>query len=158
MAWHRMAWHTYKRPPPVLMLKELERPKPAMLCYPASRVFAAAVAPVLSCLVLHRLYSIFALLSRQADTCIRKMCKLQLEARLSIWSASGWVMVVVVEQCAVQCSAVQCSAPCLLISRRAMVFMDSCRCKLRARTPILHSTNSTRPLSRSSPPNLCTLP
>jgi hypothetical protein len=29
------------------MLKELERPKPAMLCYPASRVFAAAVAPVL---------------------------------------------------------------------------------------------------------------
>ena len=39
-----------------------------------------------------------------------------------------------------------------------MVFMDSCRCKLRARTPILHSTNSTRPLLRSSRPKLLHTP
>ena len=63
--------------------------------------------------------------------------------------------VVVVEQRAV---FRVCSGQCLLISRRAMVFMDSCRCKLRARTPILHSTNSTRPLLRSSRPKLLHTP
>lgn len=49
----------------MLMLKELERPKPAMLYYLASRGFSAALGPVFPCPVLHRLYSIFAaLLSR----------------------------------------------------------------------------------------------
>ena len=93
----------------MLMLKELERPKPAMLYYPASRGFPAALGPVLASPVLHRLYSIFAaLLSRHL---YRETCRLQLETRLSIWSASGWATVVVDEQCsAVEWSVVQCSA------------------------------------------------
>ena len=63
--------YTYKRPPPVLMLKELERPKPAMLC---CAVLCCALlrpepnpkSPVLSC-------PAQAICTCSAETCIGKI-------------------------------------------------------------------------------------